>query len=141
MPEETHKILLVEDNESDVVLFKTALERCPVPTQCEVLHESDQIAKLLYKAPPHENAFTPDLIVVDYKMPIDGGIALTEVKASPDFMHLPIIVLTGSPNPKDHRDAYLRHANICFRKPTNLTQYLDLVCFMMDLWFKRACRP
>lgn len=141
-PPNSRHVLLVEDNLADVELFKLAAKECEeFSGGVSVLSDSKDAIVYLRRGAPYQSAVKPDLIVVDYKLPIDGGIALTEIKGDPDFMHIPITVLTGSNNPRDFRDAYARHANCCFRKPVSLDEYTRLICYIADLWFHRCVLP
>lgn len=69
-----------------------------------------------YLRSPETAAYRPDLFILDYKMPIDGGRALVELKGDPDYLHVPIVVVMGSHSPLDVMDVSRSGANCCYHK-------------------------
>jgi chemotaxis family two-component system response regulator Rcp1 len=140
--ETTFEILVIDDNPGDSYLIQEAWSQCQlVRSHVSVLENSKDAVSYLRCAAPYKNSPKPHLVMLDYKMPVDGGIALTEIKGDPDFLHTPVIVISGSSNPKDFLDAYQRHANCCFRKPNDLQGILDLITNLAETWLIRAVIP
>ncbi|HYZ86360.1 MAG TPA: response regulator [Bryobacteraceae bacterium] len=140
--ERTFEILLIEDNEADARLMKIAWAECAVVgSHVSLLQNSKDAIVYLRRAEPYTSAVRPDLIILDYKMPVDGGIALTEIKADPDYLHLPVVVLTGSSNPHDWLDCYRRHANCVYRKPSTLDDWFRLINHVAEHWFRCTVLP
>jgi CheY-like chemotaxis protein len=138
----TFEILLVDDNPADARLIQLAFEQCPVAkTHVSVLSESRDAINYLHHTGKFTGSVTPELILLDYHMPIDGGIALSEIKGNPDFQQIPVIVLTGSQNPRDVEDIYRRHANCCFQKKNDLEDLLGLACDIAKHWLLTAMLP
>jgi len=81
------KVLVVED-EDEVIDFVSA-----------VLEENGfkvMIAKDGQEALQIIKDFTPDLIILDVLMPKKGGIKFyKEVKGSPSFQHIPVVIYSG----------------------------------------------
>jgi two-component system, chemotaxis family, response regulator Rcp1 len=140
--ERQFEILVIDDNKAEAELFRQAWAECrTVKTNVSLLHDSRAAIVYLRSAPPYEKVPKPDLVMVDYKMPVDGGIALTEIKGDPDYLNTPVIVVSGSDDPRDYFDAYQRHANCCFRKPGNFDELLSLVELIAETWLRRAILP
>ena len=140
--ERVYRVLIIEDNEADAMLIKLAWEECTVVrSELSFLQDSRDTIKLLRGAAPYVPAPPPDLVLLDYKMPVNGGIALTEIKGDPDYLHIPIVVLTASENPRDYLDAYRRGANCCYNKPNGLNAHMKLVCEIAEHWFVKAVLP
>jgi CheY-like chemotaxis protein len=142
--EKTYEILMIEDNPADSRLIVDAWQQCHfVKANTSVLGDSRAAIPYLRNSMEFENAnnVRPDLILLDYKMPTNGGIALTEIKGDPDYMDIPVIVITGSHDPEDIRQIYLRNANCCFSKPMELEGIHDLVCDIARHWLLRAVLP
>jgi len=140
--EKVFEILIVDDNPADAALFKHAWAECKeVKANVTVLQDARQALKYIQGSEASRDARKPDLVMLDYKHPMNGGLALAEIKSSPDHAHVPVIVLSGSSNPKDYLDAYQRHANICFRKPISANEFIDLVCEVAELWLLKAVLP
>src|SRR5258708_17854460 len=123
------QILIVDDSEADAYLMKQAWEQCTaIKSRLEMLHETRDALTFIRGGAPYTKAFVPDLVMLDYKMPLDGGVALSQLKGDPDVLHIPVIVVTGSSNPSDYLKAYRRGANCVFTKPQSLVELEQLFC-------------
>lgn len=92
-----HRLLLVDDNPADVAMLREALDGRDIAVQSH--HDpKDALSVLLSGA-----ATAPfDLVVLDYTMPGMTGLQwLTRVRSYPRFAELPIVVWTGSANPRE----------------------------------------
>lgn len=135
-------ILVIDDNPADAVLIEHAWSECEdVRSHVRVLSDSREALRCVRGEGPYKGGPKVDLVMLDYRHPMNGGLALTELKNSEEFAHLPIVVLSGSSNPRDYLDAYKRHANICFRKPMDAGEFLDLVCDVAHTWLLKAVLP
>jgi CheY-like chemotaxis protein len=140
-PERTFEILIVDDNPAEAELLRYAWNECKVVRAASsILHEPVDVIRFLRGANNYPG-MTPDLIMLDYKMPVNGGVALVELKGDPDYLHIPVIVFSGSSNPRDFLEAYRRGANCCFQKPSDLEAHLDLVCEIAEHWLVKAKLP
>ena len=136
------EILLVEDNPGDAALLQDLLPTSDGPGKCSNVRWIMNSADLIPYLRTREMAsYRPDLIIVDYRMPLDGGRAIVEIKGDPDYRHIPLLVLTGSRSPEDVFDVYRRGANCCYRKPSSLEGYEALVRTITEHWLAQACLP
>lgn len=134
-------VLVVDDNAADAEAIKYAFRECrDVNTRINVLEDSREAIPYLYGMGKYANAEVPDLILLDYHMPTDGGRALAEIKGNPDLL-TPIIVMTGSENPRQVEEIYRQHANCCFFKPNNLEDMLTVACEIARHWLTRSMLP
>src|ERR1051326_7290423 len=87
MPDSTkraYRVLVIEDNPADAMLIKLAWEECTViVSELSFLEDSRDAIKFLRGAEPYPNTLPPELVMLDYRLPVDGGIALTEIKGNP----------------------------------------------------------
>jgi two-component system, chemotaxis family, response regulator Rcp1 len=140
----TYEILAVEDNEPDAKLIEYAWRECRiVETNIRTLLRSMDIVTYLrggkeYSGGRHP---LPDLILLDYHMPLNGGSTLARLKNDPEFRIIPVAVITGSKSPQAVLDVYQRLANCCLLKPVDLQGFLDMVCFLAEFWLKRVLLP
>lgn len=146
MPKDVAKvkleILLVEDNPADAELMRDRLADCDGPGKsCNVRWVMNSPDVIPFLRSPEMAGYMPNLIVVDYKMPVDGGRAVTEVKGDPEFRHIPLVVLTGTLSQRDICDIYLRGANCCYHKPNTLEEYDSLIQLITDHWLDKVCNP
>lgn len=84
------RLLLVEDNTHDAVVFRRAFQQSDVPHQISECYRGEQALDLLLLNP---SAF--DLVVVDYKLPGMTGLDLCRELIRQQFP-LPVVILTGA---------------------------------------------
>jgi len=132
------RILLVEDNEGDVFMFKQSCSKHngTVPTEIEVCENGkkaqDQINK--YKdAPTNE---LPDIVFLDLNLPggRSGYELLADIKGHDALRHIPVIILTTSSNPQDVRKTYGHFANSFMTKPVDPQEYETAITNVLNLF-------
>ena len=132
------KILLVEDNESDVWLFCEAFEALGIEHDVKVARDGEAALKILKNAPVSD--FFPELVLLDINLPkIDGFGVLSEMRANPHLKSIPVIVLSSSRDPNDVRRAHELGANSYLHKSVH--DYADLIGDLDRYWLKRAELP
>lgn len=86
-------ILLAEDDPADCLLFKEALEELSLTTTLAIVHDGEELMKLLKK----RGTKLPDILFLDINMPRKNGFAsLAEIKNHPRLQKLPVIILSTS---------------------------------------------
>ena len=137
-----YRILLIEDSKADAELLKIAFGECKdAQVEVEVLPDSTRLTHYMHGQGEFAGVKIPDLIVLDYHHPINGGVALAQLAGSPDLMHIPIVVMTGSEDPKTVYEAYSRHANCVMRKASDLDGMIETACEIARFWFRKAVLP
>ena len=135
------RILLVEDSPSDVRLIQEALKNTPITVQITVARDGVEATDYLNRAAAGL-AVMPDLILLDLNLPRKHGWeVLAEVKADPATKHVPVLVMTSSKADEDVMQAYSLNANCYIPKPTDLTDYVNVVTAIEDFWFITASLP
>ena len=91
------RVLLVEDDESDVLFFQRALRGCGAQLDLEIACDGDvAVQRLSTTAPP------PDRIVLDLKLPRRSGLEVLDwIRSHPDLKHLSVTIMTSSGEPSD----------------------------------------
>jgi two-component system, cell cycle response regulator DivK len=93
MTEAPKKVLLVEDNEDNRIIYATAL-RYAGYSVIEAITGTEGIRQA--------REGQPDLILMDISIPeIDGWEATTMLKADPETRHIPIVAVTAHALPGD----------------------------------------
>lgn len=135
-----YEILLVEDDDADAILIEEALpERAGTRRLTRVADGVDALELLRGPA-----GYRPDLIILDLNMPrMNGHELLVILKQDPDFVTIPIVILTTSQEPGSIVDAYQNHTNAYVAKPVNLDEFTRAVrsldSFFLDT--ARIARP
>lgn len=134
------EILLVEDNEGDIELTKEAFEEARFRNNLHVSEDGEEALDYLFKRNGHEQALTPDIILLDLNMPgIDGREVLETIKLDGDLRRIPVIILTSSKADKDVIESYNLHANCYIVKPVDAKKFIDVVRHVENFWVDIVC--
>jgi chemotaxis family two-component system response regulator Rcp1 len=135
-----YHLLLVEDNAADVRLVKEAVRTFPVPVRTTVIQ--DVSAALDFFGPRGAGQQDPpDLVLLDLHLGIDhGSLVLQYLKTGERTRHIPLIVLSGTTNPREVQEVYQAHANCFIEKSSDVVGYLATLRGMMTFWFETAGR-
>jgi CheY-like chemotaxis protein len=115
---ETQHVLIAEDDEDDLTLFREALKELSLDVVVSHAENGDVLLKILGKA-------LPDVLFLDICMPCkDGKTCLREIRSNPAFDQLPIIIYSSVDD--------LSTIEHCFREGTNFymvkpSKYITLV--------------
>lgn len=130
------EILLVEDSPGDVRLTREALLDAKIANNLHVAVDGDVALDFLRRRAPHENAPSPDLVLLDLNLPRkDGREVLAEIKSDPALKRIPVVVLTTSQAERDIVESYELHANCFVTKPVDFAQFMTVVRSIQDFWF------
>ena len=92
----TWQVLLVEDNPGDVNLIRMCAERFG-GVMIHHVPNAVQAHRFLLKQHPFAEAPTPDLVLLDLRMPVfDGAMVLESMRESLEFQKTPVVVFTSS---------------------------------------------
>jgi len=137
----TH-ILLVEDSPTDVMMTREALEYYKVENPLHVAEDGVAAMKYMRREGRHSAAPRPGLIILDLNLPKKSGReVLQELKADPDLMHIPVVVLTTSKSEEDVAKTYGLHANCYITKPVDFAKFADVVRTIKDFWLDVVTLP
>jgi len=129
------EILLVEDNPGDARLAKEALMDSKFKNNLTTVADGVEALEYLYKKGIHQDAKTPDLILLDLNLPRkDGREVLAEIKTDDNLKRIPVVILTTSSAEEDVLKTYNLHANCYITKPIDLDQFMKVVKSIEDFW-------
>jgi two-component system, chemotaxis family, response regulator Rcp1 len=135
-------ILLIEDNPGDVRLTQEAFKEGRLAVNLSVVMDGVEAIMFLRKLGDHQNAISPDLILLDLNLPKkDGREVLAEVKSDPDLKRIPVVVLTTSNAEQDILKTYNLHANCYINKPVDFEKFFDVIQKIEDFWLATAILP
>ena len=130
------RILLVEDNPGDVILTREALCSCKIRNSIRTVCDGEKALAYLHRQGEYLDATRPDLILLDLHLPrMSGTELLAIIKADPELMGIPVVILSSSSAEEDIARAYARHANCFISKPLDLDQFVKVVRAIEDFWF------
>jgi two-component system response regulator len=120
-------ILLVDDDANEGDLLATALLGTRSRVTVDVINTPEKAIRFLYKDSEFADKPTPDLILLDYRMPSNGGRVLSILKGDPNLRGIPVVAMSRDASAEDIAEIYDRNANCCINKPidgSDLTQDL-----------------
>jgi CheY-like chemotaxis protein len=121
------KILIAEDDEEDVFLFKKVLTDLAVEVTLEVAANGVDLIKMLEDA-----KVLPELIFLDLNMPLKNGmVCLQEIKANPHWKDIKIIILSTSSHQDQIKAAYDKGCDFYIVKLCNYNDFKNAVAACM----------
>jgi CheY-like chemotaxis protein len=118
------RIVLVEDNPSDVFLLRRALEEYGVAYTLELVRDGEQALKYLDRLAAGQEPM-PDLVVLDLNLPRHDGLeVLASCRRSSTLASLPILILTSSDSPMERERAEELGVSDYVRKPIMLDEFM-----------------
>ena len=131
-------ILLVEDNKHDVRFVQRAWKKYGITNPLHVVPHGQACLDYLNHAGDYASPETsprPGLILMDIRMPVMDGIeCLRHVKSNPQFMTIPIIMLTTSKVDGDRVLSYELGCNTFIQKPVDFEKFAEAVRAIQVYW-------
>jgi two-component system, chemotaxis family, response regulator Rcp1 len=138
----TIDVLLVEDNPGDVRLTREAFKDAQLAINLSVVDDGIEAIAFLNREGVYANAPRPHIILLDLNLPKkDGRQVLEEIKGTPAFATIPVVVLTTSSSEEDVMRSYRLHANSYITKPVSLDGFLTVVKSIDAFWLTVAKLP
>ena len=107
--EAPYRILIVEDDRGQALFAQSVLHGAGMLAEVEMLPDGVLAAITRFK---------PDLVLMDLHMPGQDGMTLTmQIRQQREFLHLPIVFLTGDPDPERQFEVLESGADDFLTKP------------------------
>ena len=137
MTGEPFRILLVEDNEADVYLFRKALLSAGLDFDLIVMEDGGKAMAFVRGEGDHAGRAVPDLAVIDLSLPKNDGVQVLEaIRADEHFADMPVVVTSSSAAPARLIETHLRVARY-ITKPPDLEQFLQIGAALKDILLER----
>jgi CheY-like chemotaxis protein len=134
------RVLIAEDDPSDVFLLQRAFAAAEVPATLHVVRDGQEAIDYLEGQDgfSDRSAFPlPDLLLLDLKMPrLNGFDVLGWLREKPGLKRLLVTVLTSSDQPNDINRAYDLGANSYLVKPHGSNDLAELVQRLQRYWLE-----
>ncbi len=134
-------ILLVEDREEDVIIFRRAFKSAQLPHSITHVSDGEEAIKYLSRqAPYNDDALyaVPDVVVLDLKMPGKDGFEILQwLREQKELKPAPVVVLTSSARDEDLKRAKDLGAGSYYTKPIDFTKLVGVAKDISRRWLTR----
>lgn len=135
MTGELVNFLLVEDDDDHAAIVLRTLQHNRMANSVKRVTDGAQAMQYLNRQSPFEDRPTPDVILLDLKLPkVDGHEVLRRIKGDAALCRIPVVVLTTSNAEADRAKAYACHANSYLVKPVNFHRFRQMVSDLSLYW-------
>ncbi len=118
-------ILLIEDNEGDILLFKESFEDAGVLANIEEITDGKLAIDHFQHLMSIPNGQYPDLVFLDINLPKKNGHEVLEfLKTNESLKHIPVVMLSTSSWYKDIEKANEAGVLLFISKPFDVDQFL-----------------
>ncbi|MCK8493985.1 MULTISPECIES: response regulator [Spirosoma] len=124
------RVWIVDDDTDDQYLFEIAFKRLVPPVEIKLLDDGEELIPALM-----QTSDLPNLIILDLNMPrLNGFETLKQLRQTPPYQHVPVIVLTTSSHREDQEKAARLGANGFLTKPPSMDLLLVLFGQLVQDW-------
>lgn len=128
------KVLLIEDNPSDIELTKRAFKKNHILNKIIVMEDGQDALDYLFNTLNSPDQL-PVVTLLDLKLPrLDGIEVLRRIRSDARTKHMPVVMLTSSKEEGDVAAAYDNGANSYIRKPVDFQQFVESIHTLGIYW-------
>ena len=121
------EVLVVQSNPDETMLTVEAFHAAGLTTGLNYVTEGEDALSYVRGEGKYADVPPPDLIFLDLSQPRVSGLEVLKViKSTPELMHIPIVVASGSDDPQLVRAVYALNGNCFIRKPGELREFVQL---------------
>jgi CheY-like chemotaxis protein len=138
MNEKEFVVLMAEDDEHDIIATKRAWKNNKMANPLYIVNDGEECLDYLYRRGRYAEALYsphPGIVLLDINMPkMDGLETLKAIRESPEFRHLPVIMLTTSQAEEDRIKSYSLGANAYIVKPIGFDNFSEAIKAINLFW-------
>jgi CheY-like chemotaxis protein len=140
-----HSILVIEDQDADFEAIARGLRRLGIDYPIHRCVDADDALDFLYGRGTHRRepgAQLPTIVLLDLRLENgDGKQVLARVKQDDYLKSIPIIVWSGSTDPRDVEISYRLGANSFVRKTFDFSEIHETLERLAHFWLETAVLP
>lgn len=134
----SYRLLIAEDDSDDQQMILEAFQENQIDVKFHFVSDGEALMEHLNI---HLDAL-PHLILLDLNMPRkDGREVLQEIRQSPHFKKIPVVILTTSKARGDISKMYELGANGFVTKPVSFEALVESIGTLAKYWFKTVELP
>jgi len=112
------RVLVIEDNDDDQQLLLRQLKKAEISERILFVNDGKKAVDILLRNDEREIRSKLVAVFLDLKLPNTSGIEILRlIRSTPEIAKLPVIVMTGSTNPKDLEECQKLKATSYISKP------------------------
>jgi CheY-like chemotaxis protein len=138
-------LLLLEDSEEDIFLFRRAIAKAGRSVACQSVHNGHDAQQYLRGEGRFANRFEfpmPSVIFSDLQLPGMGGLQFLDwLRHEPILRAMPCVIYSGSANPADVQAAYELGVTSFIVKPIDFSEWVTRLEVVLQFWMDIAQRP
>lgn len=128
------RVVVVEDDLDDRDLLTRQLRKSKIDDNVRFFSNGVEALQFLSKLPPPTPFYDLIAIFLDLKLPGMNGIdLLREIRKTPRVQNKPVIIITGSLDPKDHEMCQELKASAFIRKPITFDAFSKAIIHLPHL--------
>jgi CheY-like chemotaxis protein len=127
------KLLVIEDNLSDIYILRHALGELREEFDLEIVSDGDVALQFVNGQRANRHDAKPCVIVLDLHLPKHDGLEiLRAIRQEPALTHVHVVVLSTAASPQEEGE--IRKMGAAYRrKPTALSEYADLAADLIAI--------
>jgi len=135
------RILLVEDNDADVYLFRKALAGAELNFELIVIEDGGRAMQFIRNEGKYADSPVPDLAIIDLSLPKNDGIQVIEaIRAAVRFAGMPVVVASSSAKPPAHVNLERLGVARYVAKPPDLESFLQIGALLKEILVQSQAR-
>jgi CheY-like chemotaxis protein len=138
-------LLLLEDSDEDVFLFRRAVAKSGRPIQLQRVRAASEAQEYLLGSGKFQDRTSfpmASVVFSDLQLHGMGGLQFLEwLRAQPILRALPCVIYSGSANPSDVHTAYELGVTSFIVKPIDFNDWVTRLEVVLKFWMDIAQRP
>jgi CheY-like chemotaxis protein len=125
-------VLMADDDEDDCLLARDAFQVAGISARIQFVNDGMELMNFLSGA-----LLPPSIILLDLNMPRKNGHqALKELKSTPAFQDIPIVILTTSQEDDDKSYCSQEGAVSFITKPSSFNEWVGIMKSLTYAWIE-----